>query len=208
MADAKAKDGVVIGGVYKESDTHVPNPTDMYGALNTSGVGANEDLAAVSPIFAADRKAVAADILRALNPKDNSVSDARLLFSDDPEVDHAEEAKALKALAKAALANPVEVGGPTAAEKDAALKGEDGTAAAEAQERVNAENSGALVTNVSEAQTPSHEWEAKVEGLAVADKLAAEGEDQSVVTEKAKEQDAKPVAKKAAAPKKAADSTE
>ena len=122
MSD-NTKDGVTIGGAYKESDEHVPASTDLYGTFNTSGTGASQDPATTSPIFDVDRKIIAAEILKALDPEDDSTPASRVLFSEAQVVktsDDEAETKALKAAAEEAIGNPVVVGGPSKAEAAAA----------------------------------------------------------------------------------------
>ena len=119
---SETKDGVTIGGAYKESDAHVPASTDLYGVYNTSGTGASQDPATASPIYDTDRQAIAAEILKALDPEDPTPS-SRVLFSDAQVVKTSEadaEKAALKASAEASLGNPVVVGGPSKAEAAAA----------------------------------------------------------------------------------------
>ena len=142
MADEATKDAAVVGGAYKESDTHVPDPTDLYGTFNTSGTGAHHDPATVSPIFDVDRQATAQQIVAALDPEDDSVAESTVLFSEPQAVvsaDHEGEREALLEKAKARLADgPVEVGGDTHLDKEAAQSGEEGARAAARQEAATA----------------------------------------------------------------------
>lgn len=123
-----------VGGGYVESDEFTPNPMDLHGTFNTSGVGAHHDPSTVSPMFEVDRKATAAQIVAALDPEDTSVSaDTVLLPEGDKDPEAAKEA--IKAQAQALLdEGPVVIGGPTPAEAEAAKEGDEGAAAAAKQE--------------------------------------------------------------------------
>jgi len=75
MAETESAEG------YVENEDFVPNPTDLYGTYNTSGVGASDDPATVSPIFAQDKAASAQRFLDALDP-DNPYPKDRIIFPD------------------------------------------------------------------------------------------------------------------------------
>jgi hypothetical protein len=147
MADENSNEGgVVVGGAYKERDDFVPNPTDMYGTFNTHGVGAHHDPATVSPIFEADRVRAAQGVIDALDPENPTPSD-RVLFAAPVPVlaadNEAEKEELLKA-AQARVDQGVVIGGPSEAEKKAALSGQEGADAAAAQQHAAAQESGAL----------------------------------------------------------------
>jgi len=74
---AKAADG------YKESDDHVPNPTDMTGVVDTTGTGGPQDANDVTAIFAEARKADLETAQRALDPKDDDVPSSLVVMPDD-----------------------------------------------------------------------------------------------------------------------------
>lgn len=155
MSDNKDA-GVTVGGAYVENPDFVPNPSDMYGTFNTHGVGAHHDPATVSPIFEVDRNLTAREVLNALDP-DSPVSSDRVLLPEAKAVVAADDEGAketLKALAEKRLEKEVVIGGPSEAEKEAALSGDEGTKAAEAQEAENASNDGA-VTGVTHESAPA-----------------------------------------------------
>lgn len=140
-------DVAVVGGPYVEDPDFVPNPTDLHGTFNTSGVGAHHDPSTVSPIFEVDRQATAAQIAAALDDDDDSVSSDTVLFPShqqfaaaDPEADK----EALLNRAQARLDNgPVVIGEPGPAEKEAAESGDEGAAAADRQEAKNSSSTSA-----------------------------------------------------------------
>lgn len=189
---AETTEGVTIGGAYKESDDHVPNPADLYGTFNTHGVGAHHDPATISPIFDVDRKSVATQIKNALDPENPEPSD-RVLFAAPQAVVSADtegEKQALMERVDAELADDVVVGGPSRPEAEAALSGEEGTEAAEAQEAKN--NDGAPVSGDSLSQAKAEEDRTAA---------AAKADEKDGEAEKA-EAEKKAAAKKAAAPAK------
>ena len=128
---------ITVGGPYKESDHHVPDPTDIVQQYNTEGVGAHGKIEEVSPIFTVDKVKVAQEIIGALDPKDTSVSSDRVLLPS-VETDNKEAEKAILATAKARVKEGVVIGEATPAEAEAALEGTDGVAAAVEQDRSNA----------------------------------------------------------------------
>lgn len=150
MSDNKQDDGVKVGGAYVENENHVPNPADMYGTFNTSGVGPSGDLASVSPIFETDKNATAREILNSLDPENPTSSD-RVIFGTPQAVvtsDHDGDRDRLKELAEARVNKEVVVGGPSPIEQEAAKTGDEGTKAAEAEQIDNGSTDGA-VTGVS-----------------------------------------------------------
>lgn len=126
MAENQKQD-VVVAGPYKESDTHVPSPTDMTGTLNTTGVGGPQNLAAVAPAVEIDKQKVARDIVN---------GDADVMYAGSTE-DHApseeDQQSSLEEVAQKRLdEGPVELGGPTEAEEKAGeTKDEDADKATE-----------------------------------------------------------------------------
>lgn len=133
MADSPIK----VGGAYQESEDHVPNPTDMVAQYNTSGLGAHQRIEEVAPIFEVDKVKTAQEALAALDPKNDAVSSDRVLLPnavDDNEV----AKKNLTEVAKGRVKQGVVVGGPTPAEREAELEGDEGAEAAAEQERSNA----------------------------------------------------------------------
>lgn len=125
--------GVKIGGTYVESEDHIPRATDQYKQYKTSGTGAHEQIEEISPIFAADKQVLAVEAARALDPEDKGIPRERVILPDDKE-DNDAAIKRVNAAAKRAQKDPVVVGGPSAAEKDAALSGPRGEFVASAAE--------------------------------------------------------------------------
>lgn len=129
------------GAPYVENPDFVPDPTNVYGTYNTSGTGAHEDPNVVSPLYAADRKAVAQQIVSALDPEDQTVDEGTVLFPAPQanvtiQDDNGAAKQALREKAQAVLdEGPVVVGGPAPAEQAAAESGEAGEQAADEQGR-------------------------------------------------------------------------
>lgn len=133
MADSPIK----VGGAYVESDDHVPNPTDMVAQFNTSGTGAHGKIEEVAPVFKVDKVKAAQEALAALDPKNTSVPSDRVLLPS-PLDDNEAAKKDLTERAKATVKEGVVIGGPTPAEQEAELEGDEGVDAAVEQERGNA----------------------------------------------------------------------
>ncbi len=105
-------DNTKQGAAYRESDDHVPSPYDMTGTFNTSGTGAHLDLSSVSPVVEVDKEQTAQAILD---------DDATVLYAENKVPEQSEQESALKEAAQERVdAGPVEVGGPTPAEAEAA----------------------------------------------------------------------------------------
>ena len=128
---------ITVGGAYKESDSHVPNPTDMVAQFNTEGVGAHGKIEEVSPIFEVDKVKTAQEIVGALDPDNDAVDSDRVLLPN-VEQDNEVAKENLLAVAEKRVEKGVEIGGPTPAEREAALEGEEGEQAAVETERGNA----------------------------------------------------------------------
>lgn len=128
---------IVVGGAYKESDDHVPNPTDMVKQFNTEGVGAHGKIEEVAPVFEVDKVKTAEEILAAADPDNDAVPASRLLLPNLTE-DNTEARDEAVALAEARVAKGVVVGGPTPYEREAALEGDEGVEAAVSLDRENA----------------------------------------------------------------------
>lgn len=133
MADSP----ITVGGAYKESDDHVPEPTDMVAQYNTEGVGAHGKIEEVSPIFEVDKVKTAQEITAALDPENDAVPSSRVLLPEALD-DNETAKKNLKEVAEARVKKGVEIGGPTPAEREAELEGDEGTLAAVEQDRSNA----------------------------------------------------------------------
>lgn len=132
-----ADNPITVGGAYVENKDHVPNPTDMVAQFNTSGTGAHGRIEEVAPVFEVDKVKTAQEIVAALDGDNTAVPSSRVLLPN--EVDDNDVAKEnLLSVAEARLKEGVVVGGPTPAEREAELEGDEGTEAAVEQERSNA----------------------------------------------------------------------
>lgn len=128
---------VQVGGAYQESEDHVPNPTDMVAQYNTSGLGAHGKIEEVSPIFEVDKVKTAQEILAATDPDNDAVGSDRVLLPNAVE-DNDVALEQITELAERRVEQGVVIGGPTPAESEAELEGDEGTLAAVEQERSNA----------------------------------------------------------------------
>lgn len=180
MSDTSTE-AVKVGGGYVEDPDFVPDPTDMHGTLNTTGIGAHQDPAIVSPMFEVDKKATAAQIKAALDPDDTSVDSGKVLLTTPQTVvavDHDAEREALVKRAEAELSTPVVIGGTgeegTDAEKEAAKSGPEGEQAAAQQE--------AETTSDASAGTGSHEPPAADQGEPKSDDKADDKADPKKAT--------------------------
>lgn len=115
---------------YKESDDFVPDPTAVFGTLETSGTagGDNERAEKVTPIFDAAKANDLAYARRAVDPDDNDVDEASAVVLPD-EGRSAEDAReVIRKKAQAFEKEPVKVEDPSLldSEKEAERKeGED-----------------------------------------------------------------------------------
>lgn len=133
MADEPIK----VGGPYVEDENFVPEPTDMVAQFNTEGVGAHGRIEEVSPIFEVDKVKTAQEIQGALDPDNKAVKADRVLLPETV-TDNETAKEELLAAADARVEQGVVVGGPTPAEREAALEGDEGVQAAVDTERDNA----------------------------------------------------------------------
>lgn len=123
---------------YVENPDHVPNPTDQYGTYDTSGTAgtAHSRLENVSPIFDVAKQQDLVTAARALDPEDTEVPE-HLVVKPPAQaleiVDHDAIRERITNAAKAAVENPVVVGGPNATQR-AAAEGTDYDAEAEDHE--------------------------------------------------------------------------
>lgn len=127
---------ITVGGGYQEDKDFLPNPTDMVAQFNTSGLGAHARIEEVSPIFEVDKVKTAAEIKAALDPDNDAVPSSRVVLpnlTDDNDVAREEILDA----AEARLSKGVVIGGPTPAQREAELEGDEGVLAAVEQERTN-----------------------------------------------------------------------
>lgn len=131
-----ANEPIKVGGAYKESEDFTPNPTDMVAQYNTEGVGAHQRIEEVSPIFEVDKVKTSQEILGALDPKNDAVRSDRVLLPEAVS-DNETARKEITEVAKNRVKKGVEIGGPTPAQQEAALEGDEGAEAAVEQERSN-----------------------------------------------------------------------
>jgi hypothetical protein len=114
----------VLGG-YMEENTTRPEPFYQYGTIDTSGTGGGTpDMSEVSPVFLEARANALVTAARALDPSDPSVP--RELVTLPGDADNRDEAKdTLLGAAQDAVENPIEVGGLTPAQREAAEEYDD-----------------------------------------------------------------------------------
>jgi hypothetical protein len=128
---------VTVGGAYKESDEHVPDPTDQFGTLDTSATAgsAHGQVDAVTPIFDVAKAQDKLTAAKALDPNDDSV-DASLVVLPQGMVIAEDGAQAARDRVTNAAQNldPVEIGGPNAYQQKAAESGEEAGAEAQAEQ--------------------------------------------------------------------------
>lgn len=106
---------------YREREDYVPDPTSQYGTLNTTGVAGDlaNNVNEVSPVFAEAR---ANNLLAARDALDPS-SDVPAELVAVPEGQTADEAREqIEKAISDVEANPVQVGGLTPAQKEAATE--------------------------------------------------------------------------------------
>ena len=98
---------------YVENPNHVPNPTDMYGTLETSGTGgaAQGRIEEVTPIFDVAKAADLDTARRALDPDDPTDPSLVVLSEGQPlkVVDRDAEAQKIKDAAARAVDQPVDL---------------------------------------------------------------------------------------------------
>lgn len=116
---------VTVGGNYKESDDHLPDPTDQMGTVDTSGTAgtAHGRIEEVTKIFDVAKAQDLQTAARALDPKDTDVSESLVTLPAGPTIiqgDPKEAAERVKTAAKEATKSPIEIGGPTLAQRQAA----------------------------------------------------------------------------------------
>lgn len=116
------RQAVKLGGAYKEEDdTFVPDPTHQFGTVDTSGTAgtAHSRIEETTAIFDVAKQADMVTAARALDPDDPDVHSSMVVLPGD--LRDMEEAKeAVRSAAENALSNPVEIGGPTLAQREAA----------------------------------------------------------------------------------------
>lgn len=127
--DVKTDEPVLkFGGAYKESDTHVPNPTSQYGTLDTTDTAGSADhsMEDISPVFAAAKAQNLLQAARALDPEDTAVPASLVVLPDEGMT--AEQAREnVLGQAKALSEDKVEVADETSPSKEAAAETDEGT---------------------------------------------------------------------------------
>lgn len=117
---------VKLASAYSEdNDDFVPDPTHQFGTVDTSGTAgiADSRIEEVTPIFDVAKAQDAVAAARALDPDDPDVPEMLVnlptgvtIVQGDPEAAR----EAVQAKGEAAAAEPVEVGGPSLAQRKAA----------------------------------------------------------------------------------------
>lgn len=111
---AKAEETEEAPRGYVENPNHVPNPTDAYGTLDTSGTAgaAHGRIEEVTPIFDVARQQDLATAAKALDPDDDSV-DSSLVVIDQGQrlsaVDPTVDEERVKASAAKVADEPVDL---------------------------------------------------------------------------------------------------
>lgn len=139
--DYDPRKAVKIASAYTEDDDeHIPDPTFQFGTVDTSGTAGTADnrIEEVTPIFDVAKQQDLITAARALDPDDPDVSSAMVVIPEGMRVVHGDPEAARENVisqADAAMANPVEVGGPSLAQRQAAESGEEGTRKSESQRK-------------------------------------------------------------------------
>ncbi len=135
---------------YVENPDHVPNPTDLYGTLDTSGTAgaAHGRIEEISPLFEKARQDDLATAARALDPDDDGVPASLVVLPEGQKlsvVDPEAEAERLKQVAAKSAENPVDLTSSrvTPPVAEAAESGPEAEAVAEAQQAEQGAGSGA-----------------------------------------------------------------
>lgn len=139
------------GQRYVEDPNFVPNPTEQFGTLDTSGTAgsAHSDIKEVTPIFKIAEVENAQQAARALDPDDDSVDASLVVMPVGQTLTVVDEESIKKRITeKAAATEPVAVFGPTDAQEDAAKTGEEGEEIAQAQQ----ETQGAATTTTGDPE--------------------------------------------------------
>lgn len=110
--DNENEGGITADTRYKESDEHVPNPNDLAGQYLTGGYG-YATAAAAQPAVGYDRVKTAEQIVAALDPDDDSVSESVVIGTDEAKA-------ALLVKAEATIEAGYVVGGPNPDQIEAA----------------------------------------------------------------------------------------
>ena len=122
---------VKIGGAYSEdNEDFVPDPTHQYGTVDTSGTAgvADSRIEEVTSIFEVAKAQDAVVAARALDPDDPDVSESMVVLPQGVTIVHGDPDAAKERVTKAAddaMANPIEVGGPSLAQRQAAESADD-----------------------------------------------------------------------------------
>lgn len=130
-------------GGYKESDDFVPNPTDQFGTVDTSGTAgaAHASIEDVTPIFEVARRQNLETAARALDPDDPDVHESLVTMPQGQNlvvIDPQEIKDGIVSKAEAAKEEPINLAafrGPAA--KQAQESGDEGATEAQAQQQNN-----------------------------------------------------------------------
>ncbi len=158
--DNDLKDAKVVetSEAYKESDDHVPAPTDMYGTLDTSGTAgtAHSRLEEVTPVFDVAAKQDAITAARALDPEDKEVPESLVILPEGQQLVQGDPEAArtrIQNKAAAAAKEPVVLGGETAAQEDASQSGDEAAKDAKADQARTEGSAGTVKSEGDAART-------------------------------------------------------
>lgn len=150
----EVQDAVTVGGAYKESDDHVPSPTDVYGTLDTSATAGAADsrIETVTPIHEVAKAQDAIVAAKALDPDDDSVDSSLVVLPQGMIISESGEGEAkerVSSLGQKASESPVEIGGLSPFQKQAAEGGDEGAETAEAQQESAGAGNGSASTDTA-----------------------------------------------------------
>lgn len=131
------RQAIKMSGAYSEdNEDHIPDPTYQFGTVDTSGTAGMADsrIEEVTPIFDVAKQQDLVTAARALDPEDDEVSASMVVLPGDMR-DQETARDAVVMAAEKALKEPVEVGGPTAAQRQAAEEGPKAESKAKSQQQ-------------------------------------------------------------------------
>lgn len=129
------RQSIKLGG-YMESDQHVPDPTHQFGTVETSGTAgiADSRIEEVTPIFDVAKQQNLVTAARALDPEDRDVDSSNVVLPGDLR-DQETAKEEVRKQAEAVLGEPIEIGGPSMAQRMAAEEGPEAEDKAKAQRK-------------------------------------------------------------------------
>lgn len=158
-SDVKTDEPVLkLGGAYKESDSHVPSPTDQFGTLDTTDTAGKADHSVqdVSPVFEAAKAQNLLQAARALDPEDTEVPSSLVILPGDDDRDKETAKEEILNQAKTLSQDKVEVSDETSPAKEQAADTDDDTdgqktASVESQQQ---QQGAGVLGNAGPRQTP------------------------------------------------------